>query len=125
MTTPAAAARFARTYIGDLAAEHAIVIPIDARNRPYPPIVVGQGSLSSAQVPPAAVVQAMLLANAAGGIIAHNHPSGVGVPSPEDRVFTAHIAKALRAVGLQLLDSLVVTETGHHSMQEHGTLPTE
>ena len=32
---------------------------------------------------------------AAAVIFAHNHPSGVAVPSPEDRVFTAHIAKAL------------------------------
>ncbi len=105
--------------------ESFIALHLDTRGRHIGTEEISRGSLGGVETHPREVFKGAIVNNTAALIVAHNHPSGVAVPSPEDRVFTAHIAKALRAVGLQLLDSLVVTETGHHSMQEHGTLPTE
>jgi DNA repair protein RadC len=63
-----------------------------------------------------------LLANAAGLVVYHNHPSGDPTPSREDRDFTRRLAAAAEAVGVRLLDHIVVGREGCVSMREAGYL---
>lgn len=42
-------------------------------------------------------------------VIAHNHPSGRREPSAEDDSFTERAAKVCEAVGVKLVDHLVIT----------------
>ena len=46
-------------------------------------------------------------------MIAHNHPSGDPTPSAQDREVTTRVARAGAAVGLPLLDHLVLTDDRH------------
>ena len=55
------------------------------------------------------VVRQALLCNAVAVVLAHNHPSGVCLPSPDDVKFTKALRDALQAMGITLLDHLVVT----------------
>lgn len=53
-------------------------------------------------------------------IIAHNHPSGNISPSEDDITSTQKLVAAGKVVGIKVLDHLVISEEGFHSMQEHG-----
>ncbi|MGH9360845.1 MAG: JAB domain-containing protein [Thermoanaerobaculia bacterium] len=54
------------------------------------------------------LLSAALLANATGIIFAHNHPSGSTKAGPEDVEFMVQLARGSRAVGLHVIDYLIV-----------------
>ena len=77
---------------------------------------VGEGSVNSAGISVRKIVEMALAANATSVVLAHNHPSGVAIPSDED-IFTTHrVAAALRAVDVQLVDHIVVADDDYVSM---------
>jgi DNA repair protein RadC len=55
-------------------------------------------------------------------ILYHNHPSGDPAPSREDREFTRRLAAASEAVGVRLLDHIVVGREACVSFREAGLL---
>ena len=77
---------------------------------------VGRGSVNSAGVPVRRVVETALGVNATTVILAHNHPSGLAIPSSEDIITTRRIAIALDAVGIVLADHIVVADDDFVSM---------
>jgi DNA repair protein RadC len=56
-------------------------------------------------------------------ILAHNHPSGLARPSPEDIAATRSFARMLRALEILLDDHLIVSDRTVESMREGGHLP--
>jgi DNA repair protein RadC len=54
------------------------------------------------------VLRAAIRLGASGFVLVHNHPSGDPTPSAEDVVFTQHTLRAALAVGVPLLDHVVV-----------------
>ena len=60
--------------------------------------------------------------NAAGVILAHNHPSGVAEPSHADEMLTSSLKQALALVDVRVLDHLVVAATGIASFAERGLI---
>jgi DNA repair protein RadC len=81
---------------------------------------VGEGSVNSAAVPIRRVVEMALAAGATSVVLAHNHPSGVAVPSPEDAWTTRKLARALYAVEIQLVDHLVIADGDYVSLVQSG-----
>ncbi len=81
---------------------------------------VGEGSVNSASVPIRRIVQMALGANASTVILAHNHPSGIAIPSDEDRITTRRLALALQAVGIELFDHIVVADGDFVSLLQSG-----
>ena len=81
---------------------------------------VGEGSVNSANVSVRKIVETALSSNATTVILAHNHPSGVAVPSAEDIQTTRRVAAALRAVEVHLADHIVVAEGDYVSMVQSG-----
>jgi len=71
---------------------------------------------------PRKILKRALLANAAGVILYHNHPSGDPSPSREDREFTRRLAAAAESVGLRLLDHIIVGREGCVSFREAGLM---
>ncbi|MFY7952674.1 MAG: JAB domain-containing protein, partial [Armatimonadaceae bacterium] len=49
-----------------------------------------------------------------------NHPSGDPTPSPEDVQVTKRLLDAGRLLGIELLDHVVLTESGWVSLKERG-----
>lgn len=84
---------------------------------------VSRGSLSETLMHPREVFKAALLANAAGIVLIHNHPSGNPKPSPLDLEITARVKVAGEVIGIELLDHVII---GHHglyvSLKEQGRL---
>ena len=81
---------------------------------------VGEGSVNSASISIRKIVETALSANATTVVLAHNHPSGVALPSAEDVQTTRRIAAALSAVEVHLADHIVVAEGDYVSMVQSG-----
>jgi len=81
---------------------------------------VGEGSVNSASISTRKIVETALGANATTVVLAHNHPSGIAVPSGEDLQTTCRIAAALRCVDIYLADHIVVADDDYVSMAQSG-----
>ena len=81
---------------------------------------VGEGSVNSAAVPIRRIVEMALGSNATSAILAHNHPSGIAVPSAEDQLTTKQLAVALAAVDITLVDHMVIADEEFVSMRQSG-----
>ena len=81
---------------------------------------IGEGSVNTASISVRKVVETALAANATTVVLAHNHPSGIAVPSNEDIQTTRRIAAALSAVEIHLADHIVVADGDYVSMVQSG-----
>ena len=81
---------------------------------------VGEGSVNSANVSVRRIVELALRANATSVILAHNHPSGLALPSGEDIQTTYQVASALRAVEVRLVDHIIVADDDYVSLAQSG-----
>ena len=66
------------------------------------------------------MVETALNAGATTVVLAHNHPSGLALPSPEDIQTTRRVAMALSAVEIQLADHIVVADGDYVSLVQSG-----
>ncbi len=69
------------------------------------------------------IVELALASNATSVVLAHNHPSGIAIPSAEDITTTKRLATALDAVGIILADHIVVADEDFVSMADTGLIP--
>lgn len=81
---------------------------------------VGEGSVNSANISVRKIVEVALGANATTVVLAHNHPSGLALPSGEDVQTTRRIAAALAAVEIGLADHIVVADDDFVSLAQSG-----
>ena len=81
---------------------------------------VGEGCVNSAGISTRRIVETALGVNATTVVLAHNHPSGVAVPSSEDIQTTRRISAALQAVEITLADHIVVADDDYVSMVQSG-----
>ena len=107
---PQSAARFVHQILSSWDREVMGAILLDIRNRAIGHQLAYIGTLTRAAVEPRGILSAALLANAAGLILFHNHPSGDPSPSAEDLAFTRRMAEAGEIVGVRVLDHIVVGE---------------
>ena len=77
---------------------------------------VGQGAGNSAIVSIRGIVELALRVNAVTVVLAHNHPGGVPLPSPDDIVTTRRLAKALNCVDIVLADHILFADEEYISM---------
>ncbi|WP_442781052.1 RadC family protein, partial [Alteromonas sp. a30] len=83
---------------------------LDNQNRIITEDVLFRGTINSASVFPREVVKTALRHNAAGVILAHNHPSGIAEPSNSDEYITKRLIDALYLVEVKVLDHIIVGE---------------
>lgn len=81
---------------------------------------IGEGSVNSAGVPIRRIVETALGVTATTVVLAHNHPSGLALPSGEDIETTHRVAAALNAVEIQLADHIVVADDDFVSIAQSG-----
>lgn len=93
---------------------------LDAKGKVISCKMVGEGSVNSAGVPIRRIVEMALGEGATSVVLAHNHPSGVAIPSDEDRRTTIRLARALSAVEITLIDHVVVADKDYVSMVDSG-----
>ena len=81
---------------------------------------VGEGSVNSANVPIRRIVEMALGANATTAVLAHNHPSGLAIPSDDDIQTTLRLTRALESVDIVLADHLVISGDDFVSIAQSG-----
>ena len=77
---------------------------------------IGEGSVNSAGISIRRIVEVALNESASTVVLAHNHPSGLAIPSAEDIQTTYKIAQALKMVDVVLADHIVVSDSDFVSM---------
>lgn len=92
----------------DLRQEEFHALLLNTRHCVLREVLVTRGTLDASLIHPREVFRHAVAEGAAGVILVHNHPSGDPTPSAEDRMVTRQLAEAGRAVGIPVLDHVVV-----------------
>lgn len=100
--------------------ETVFLLCLDAKCKLLGCKMVGEGSVNSANIPIRRVVEIALNANATTVVLAHNHPSGLALPSADDIQTTLRLAKAMDAVEITLADHIVVADNDFVSLAQSG-----
>jgi len=118
---PADAANMLIYQMSGLDQEYLYVILLDTRNRVIgKPLEVYHGSLNTSLIRAGEIFREAVKVNAAGLIVAHNHPSGDPSPSPEDVAVTRTLVEAGRLLDVEVLDHLVIGSQRFVSLKERG-----
>ena len=95
---------------------------LDAKCKAICCVPVHRGSITAASISVRKIVQTALNQNAASVVLAHNHPSGLALPSREDRATTLALKAALDAVDVVLVDHVIVADEDFVSLADDGLL---
>jgi DNA repair protein RadC len=98
------------------------VLFLDNRNRLVRDERFGEGTVNQAPAYPREIAKRAMELQASAVILVHNHPSGDPTPSRDDIQLTRTIADALKPLGIQLHDHLVIARTGHRSLRADGLI---
>ena len=80
--------------------------------------IISKGSISASEVNIRKILQLAVKYKAGGAVIAHNHPSGIALPSETDISVTVSLRDALKAIGVTLLDHVIVADMEYTCMSE-------
>ena len=83
---------------------------------------LGEGGVASADLDIRRLMENALLTGASSVVLAHNHPSGVALPSQDDYAATDRAKAALHVVGVALTDHIIVADGDFVSMSDSGYL---
>jgi DNA repair protein RadC len=100
--------------------EHFVCIALNGAGEVLGNRVITVGLLNHSLVHPREVFADAITDRAASVICVHNHPSGSLEPSSQDIAITTQLKEAGSILGIQLIDHIIVTRTGHVSMRERG-----
>ena len=117
---PADVFRRMGSRLRDLPQEEFHALLLNTRHRVLREVAVTRGILDASLIHPREVFRVAVIEGAAGIILVHNHPSGDPTPSPEDRAVTRQLREAGRALGIPVLDHVVVGDGCWRSLAEEG-----
>lgn len=110
LSSPGDVKQYLQNKLSDREHEVFACLFLDNRNRVISFNEMFHGTINGASVHPREIIKCGLACNAAGLIVAHNHPSGVAEPSNSDRALTKRLCEAVRLVDIKLLDHFVIGE---------------
>ena len=98
---------------------------LDSKGKMLSTRCLASGGVSMAALSIRQVVENALLCGASGVVLAHNHPSGIALPSPEDQLTTQRVAIALKTMDIRLVDHIIVADGDFVSLAASGMLPPQ
>lgn len=78
--------------------------------------IIMTGSVDSVGLSVRDVISKAIKSNATSVVIAHNHPGGIALPSPQDVQITRILKEALDTISVQLLDHVIISAEDYTSM---------
>ena len=105
-----------------LPTEHFWEICFDCHLHPVGAFELASGAASFCAADMPSIARNALLTGAAGVVIAHNHPSGWLEPSSDDIYLTENVGQAMKVLGLELLDHIIISANGWYSFKERERL---
>src|SRR3954454_4268487 len=85
-------------------------------------VKISSGGFDATNVDPRVVFSLALQVGASALFFAHNHPSGLVEPSPQDKAVTAKLSAAGRLLNIQVLDHIIIGKDSVFSFAEHGLM---
>lgn len=108
ITGPEAAYALLRGEMAFLEQETVRVILLNTKNRVQGIAQVSTGSLNSSVIRVGEVFRDAIRNQAAGIVLAHNHPSGDPIPSAEDIAITRKVVEAGILLDIEVLDHIII-----------------
>ena len=102
--------------------ESARVLHLNTRNMLIRDELISEGSIDQAAIHIREVARRALELGSAAIILVHNHPSGDPSPSRQDIALTREMIAALKPLGIQVHDHVVVGAAGHTSLRSQGLI---
>jgi len=122
LTSSEEAAKYIREQIGDYDREAFLVLGLNQRHRLNVTSIVHIGSATESIADAADIARVALYSNSTNIIIAHNHPSGVSSPSPEDQKLTQRVKAVVALLNIRLLDHIIIGAGEYYSFADQGAL---
>ncbi len=102
--------------MGSLPKEHLRGLYLNAHYQLMHDEVISIGTMTSNIIHPREVFRPALEYGCTAVILAHNHPSGISLPSEADITVTKQLIEAGKILGVSLLDHIVITPTKYDSI---------
>jgi len=118
--TPRDVEPIARAMLANRDTEALVVICMNVRNGVIGTEMAYTGNVSSTLVRIGELFRMAVRINAAGIVLAHNHPSGDPSPSPDDLHLTAEAIAAGHLLDIDVLDHLVLSDDSYVSLRDRG-----
>ena len=93
--------------------ENLIVISLNTRKNPIGWEIISHGTLDTLLAHAREVFKSAIIANAAGIILAHNHPSGDPTPSDADIKVTRDLIRSGQILKIDVVDHIVLGRPGY------------
>ena len=81
---------------------------------------LGEGNVNAVSITTRLIAEAALSLNASAVVLAHNHVSGIALPSDEDVATTNSLAPILSTLGIDLTDHLIFVDDDMVSLRDSG-----
>lgn len=108
---------FIRLNMGSRPNECIYGLYLDNANRVIHHEEISTGTVDRSPFYPREVLKPALIHNASGLVLVHNHPTGQPVPSENDLELTRNIGEIASALGVKLIDHLVVSSSQAYSIK--------
>ena len=122
LCSPQAVAQMAKMRLAACAHEEFWVAYLDTQNRLLTWEQASKGTIHTAPIYHRELMERALVVKAAGLILAHNHPGGSPTPSGADVDLTKKIQAAGEALGIRLIDHVIVTDDYCYSLVQDGLI---
>jgi len=102
--------------------EHFWVVGLDNANKILFVELIGLGAVNRVGASPSDVFRMAIYKMTVRMVLVHNHPSGSLEPSEKDLDFTDHMLKAGKLINIEIIDHLIISETGYTSFDDRGII---
>ncbi len=106
-------------YVG-ITNEKVLMASFDNKNKLISCNTIFEGDIVKSSVPKRKVVEEAIATKATRVVLAHNHPNGLLIPSPEDMIVTMEIGDLLQQIDVELVDHIIVGHDDYVSMVASG-----
>lgn len=115
-------AEFLRAKLKDYRHEVFAVLYLNKANRINHFELLSEGGITCTVADPRIIFRRALEEDAVSIILCHNHPSGSLKPSVADEQLTAKLKQAAAFLDIQVIDHIIVSESGYFSFADEGML---
>ena len=112
--------KLVRQKLKDKKKEHFLILCLDTRNNLIKISNISTGTLDANLVHPREVFKEAIQSLSSSIILVHNHPSGNPEPSDADIDITKRILETGKAVGIDILDHIIIANNRSFSFKEKG-----
>ncbi|GHU82207.1 UPF0758 protein [Clostridia bacterium] len=100
--------------------EAVVLLLLDAKYKEVFCGVISKGSVNACEIYIRKIIELSILYSAKFAVLAHNHPSGIALPSTKDIQTTKQVSNALNLVEVTLIDHIIVADNDYVSLAQSG-----